>query len=170
MKMGFDILTRTLLEEFTTHTPHTVDDWYGPWATILTQLFPSSKGYVITPRRHVEGLSIAQIPNLIIDVAKVTLPSPGRRTVLVVEIKNSQHWDHGEKALMQRIRSWTTIAFTETAECKLYWIGAIGPHWMYGEKEDDEQAPKPLIGWHDVIHDDASYRDLLQLVELVASL
>jgi hypothetical protein len=61
--------------------------------------------------------------------------------------------------------------FLGTVTPKLYWIGSIGSHWIYGEKEDyGQQDLKPLIGWHDTTHDDASYRDLLGLVELVDSL
>jgi hypothetical protein len=51
----------------------------------------------------------------------------------------------------------------------MYLIRANGPHWIYGEKEG-RQAPKPLTQWHDVAHDDASYREFFNLVELVASL
>jgi hypothetical protein len=63
------------------------------------------------------------------------------------------------------------VAFSElrTAGQKVYWIGAIGPHWVYGEIKDG-QAPRPLIEWHDVTHDEESYRDFLNLVELVANL
>ena len=75
---------------------------------------------------------------------------------------------------MQQIARQTELAFlgnaSHKASRKVYWIGAIGSHWVYGEKEDDDQAPKCLIEWHDVIHDDASYSDFLQLVELVAGL
>jgi hypothetical protein len=168
--MGFDILTRTLLENYSTYSPRFVDIWYGPWNTILTTLFPASQGYVVTPRRRVEDISTVQIPDLIIEVTKVTLPSLTPRTVLMFEMKNSQHWDHGVEALMQKIRRRTEREFSLLADSKLYWIVAIGPRWVYGEKEDDGQDPKPLIEWHDVTHDDASYRDLLQLVELVTSL
>jgi hypothetical protein len=60
-------------------------------------------------------------------------------------------------------------AFAGTAHAEVYWIGAIGPHWRYGEK-DDGQDPVPLIEWHDTIHDAASYADLQQLVALVNAL
>jgi hypothetical protein len=46
----------------------------------------------------------------------------------------------------------------------------MGPHWVYGEQGDNVKDPKPLIEWHDVTHDDASYHDFLQLVKLVARL
>ena len=42
--------------------------------------------------------------------------------------------------------------------------GQFGPHWRYGEKEDDGQDPRPTIAWHAVIHDHASYRDLVALL------
>jgi hypothetical protein len=170
LKMGFDVLTRTLLENYSIRAPHFVDVWYGPWNTILTTLFPTSQGYVVTPRRRVEDVSTLQIPDLIIEVTKVALPSLTPRAVLIFEMKNSQHWDHGVEALMQKIRRRSEREFSGLACYKFYWIMAIGPHWVYGEKEDDEQDPKPLIGWHDVTHDDASYRNLLQLAELVAGL
>jgi hypothetical protein len=163
--MGFDIFTRTLLEIYTTHAPPTfVDHWYGPWNTILNTLFPPSQGYVINPRRSVE-LPTVQIPDLVIEVSKLTLPFLAPNRVLIFQMKNTQHWDHGVEDLMQKIRRQTDHEF---GAYKLYWIVAIGPHWVYGEK-CGEQDPKPLIEWHDVTHDDASYRDLLQLVELVVS-
>jgi hypothetical protein len=54
-----------------------------------------------------------------------------------------------------------------TASEKIYRIGAIGRHLRYGEKEDDGQDPRPMVAWHDVTHDHASYRDLVQLADLL---
>jgi hypothetical protein len=167
MKMGFDAFLCTLLEQYSTHTPRAVDVWYGPWMNILATLFPPSQNYVVTPRRRVKEVSSGRISDLIIEVAKVSLPPIVIRTVLIVQIKN---WDQKQEDLIQQIGRWTDFEFLCTAAHRLYWIGVVGPHWVYGEKEDNGQDPKPLIGWHDVTHDDASYRDLLQLAELVASL
>jgi hypothetical protein len=167
MKMGFDISTCTLLEHHTTHTPRTVEVWYGPWIHILTTYFPMSQGYVITPRRRVEDVSSGQISDLIIEVAKISRPPVVFRTVLLVQIKN---WDQGKEDLIEQIGRWTDIEFLGTTAHRLYWVGVVGPQWIYGEKEDDGRYPKPLIGWHGVTHDDASYQDLLQLVDLVGSL
>ena len=61
-------------------------------------------------------------------------------------------------------------AFTSTAHSKLYWIGSIGPHWRYGEKEDKGQDVQPLIDWHHTTHDQASFDDLQTLACLVAAL
>ncbi|KAF8476381.1 hypothetical protein DFH94DRAFT_109872 [Russula ochroleuca] len=166
--MVFDPFTRALLEQHTTCTPLLPDDWYGPWTSILTTLFPPPQGYVVNPRKRHE-LEDGSLSDLIFDIFKVTFPLTFR-TLLIVEIKGSHHWDHGIPAFMQEIGRQTVLAFLGNATHKVYWIGTIGPHWIYGEKEDDDQAPRPLIGWHDVTHDDASYRDLLQLVELVDSL
>ena len=52
----------------------------------------------------------------------------------------------------------------------MYWIGAIGPHWQYGEKIDDSQMVCELSGWHDTIHDFVSFNDLQDVVQLVAAL
>ena len=63
-------------------------------------------------------------------------------------------------------------AFAGTAYAKIYWIGAIGPHWKYGEKDqdDDEQGLVPLIDWHDTTHDAASYADRQKLAASVYAL
>jgi hypothetical protein len=170
MKMGFDRFTCTLLEQYTTHSPHAVEVWYSPWMTILTTLFPISKGYVVTPRRRADDDPSGQIPDLVVEVATFTLPPAAPaifRTVLIVQIKN---WDQRKEDLIQQIGRQSDLEFLGTAACRLYWIGVVGPRWVYGEKEDNGQDLKPLIEWHDVTHDDASYRDLLRLAELVASL
>ena len=145
------------------------DGWCGMWSTLLTILFSSEQGYAVCPRqRHgAEG-------DLIIEVAKVTHPeSPSERLkfriLLIVEIKDYQHWDHKKQQLMQQLRRQTDDAFSRTARGKVFWIATIGPHWLYGEKKDG-QGMKPLIEWHHATFDDSSCRDLEQLVELVGSL
>ena len=168
MKMGFDHSTRNLLEKYTARDPSQTS-WSGPWTSLLSTLFPASQGYIVAPQRRRDPSS-----DFILEVAKDTYPADGLRTVLIVEIKDPCSWNHGIPVLMQQIAHQTELAFlgsaTQKASHKVYWIGTIGSHWIYGEKEDDDQPPKPLIEWHDVTHDDASYCDFLQLVELVASL
>ena len=90
-----------------------------------------------------------------------------------VDIKNHQHWDSGHDSLMQSIKDQMRAEFADSAREKVYWISVIGPHWSlwrYGVQRDDDQEPTPLIPWHDVTHDDASYHDFMQLKELVASM
>lgn len=63
-----------------------------------------------------------------------------------------------------------------TATSKLFSIGAISPHWQHIVKEDNGrelqvgQGLKPSIGWHDTIHDEASYDDFQDLVALIADM
>ena len=165
--MSFDITTRTLLQYYTDHPPRTEDVWYGPWNAILTTLFPSIQGYVITPQRRIVEDSQARF---LIEVAKISTPPLTLRTVLIVEIKNSQHWESGRDTLIRQIGLQADMTFAGTAVGKVYWIGTIGPHWIYGEKKDDDQDPEPLIAWHHITHDEASYRDLSELRHLVANL
>jgi hypothetical protein len=168
--MSFDITTRAVLEKYTNYPPRTEDAWYGLWNTILTTLFPSNQGYVVTPqRRAAEGSQIGW-PGFLIEVAKLSAPPVTLRTVLIIQIKNSQNWELGDGALMRQIRIQTDLAFAGTATKKVYWIGIIGPHWKYGEMEYEGQDLRPMIEWHDVTHDEASYRDLVRLVDLVALL
>ena len=174
--MPFDNTTRTLLRRYTTDPPPSVAYWYGVWNTILTALFPSSQGYVITPQLGVAEDLKTHIPDFVTEVAKMSESTPGRslvlRTVLVVKIRNTLHWDSdkGKDSLMRHIRIQTDAAFADTEVGKVYWIGVIGPHWRYGETEKGYggQDPRPLIAWHNVTQSDASYDDLMRLADLVA--
>lgn len=143
---------------------------YGPWTTILTTLFPDDQGFIVTPQRRIPEDSESHIPDFVIEVVKLTSPPITFRTVLIVEVKNSQHWPGGKARLDRQISRQTDVAFAGTAHTKVYWIGTIGPHWRYGKKEDNGQDPVPLIGWHDTTHDGASYADLQKLAELVFAL
>jgi hypothetical protein len=75
------------------------------------------------------------------------------RTVLIVGIKNTQHWpwQSGIVDLLEQVGRQTDSAFAGSAYEKVYWIGVIGPHWRYGIKEVNEQVPpETLIDWHHV--------------------
>jgi hypothetical protein len=72
----------------------------GPWNSILTTLFHPTQGYIVTPRL-VENPRI-QISDLIVEVEKVIAPTEVR-TVLLVKVEDSQHWDHGKEAIIQQI-------------------------------------------------------------------
>lgn len=170
--MPFDTHTCSLLETFTNNPPLTEDDWYGVWVAILTALFPPVQGYMVSPKRH--------LPSDVLEVVKLTSTNPlTLRTVLIVKILNSQHWNTeygswpGIETLERKLNLHANSAFNETARTKVYWIGVIGSHWRYGEKDDgidDGQDLQPLIDWHDTTHDQASYDDLQILAGLVGAL
>jgi len=170
--MAFGAIIRAVLEEYTAFPPETQDAWYGPWISILTTLFPSVQGYIVTPKRSgsLEG-DQSHIPDVVIEVAKLkwSTPPPIHRTVLIVKIRNSQHWQSelGMQRLQDQIDRQCDSAFVGTAHTKVYWIGTIGPHWRYGEKVVDGQAPIPLINWHDTTHDQASFKDFQVLADLI---
>lgn len=168
----FDLTTRALLEHFTQNRPSSESGWYGPWTTILTQLFPSAQGHVVTPQQTLWNESTVQhsIPDLVIEVLKMTSPPLNLRTVLIVEIRNTQHWPSGISALDVSLGRQLDMAYSGSAVGKVYWIGVIGPHWRYGEKEDDGQKAEPLIEWHDTTHDQSSFMDMQALAELVKRL
>jgi hypothetical protein len=171
--MPFDVITRTVLEYYTAHAPATEDVWYGPWTTILTTFFPSTQGYIVTPQRRPPDDPESHIPDFIIEVAKLSSTAPLTfRTVLIVKVKNSQHWqsEYGIQALQRQLNRQTDAAFAGTAHTKLYWIGTIGPHWRYGEREDNGQDLRPLIDWHHTTHDQASFNDFRVLADLVSAL
>ena len=168
--MSFDVVTRTVLEYYTMHPPATKDVWYGPWNTILTSLFPSTEGYIVTPQRHPPDDSDSHIPDFIIQVVKLSTAPLIFRTVLIVEIKNSQRWESGIPALVRQLNRQTDAAFAGTAHTKVYWIGTIGPNWRYGKKENNGRDLQALIGWHHTTHDQASFDDLQVLARLVAAL
>lgn len=143
---------------------------YGPWNSMLTVLFPDDQGFIITPQRRIPEDSQSHIPDFVIEVVKLTSPPLTFRTVLIVEIKNSQHWPGRITSLDNQISRQADAAFAGTAHTKVYWIGTIGPHWRYGERYDNRQDIVPLIHWHDITHDAASYADLQELARLVREL
>jgi len=195
--MPFDAITRAVLEYYTALPPAAEDHWYGPWNTILTTLFPSSQGYMVTPQRRLRppaGDPESHIPDLVIEVDKLSSTSSTGtgtvtgltfRTVLIAKIRNSQHWQSGLgigiETLERQLDRETDAAFAGTAHSKVYWIGTIGPHWRYGERGVDDDAHdatasgsgqnlRPLIDWHHTTHDQASFNDLQVLADLVSAL
>ena len=62
------MITRTVLEYYTAHPPATEDVWYSPWTTILTTLFPSTQGYIVTPQRRLPDDPESHIPDFVIEV------------------------------------------------------------------------------------------------------
>jgi len=107
------------------------------------------------------------IPDFFIEVVKLSTAPLTFRTVLIVEIKNTQYWQSGIQRLQEQINQQCDSAFSSTAHTKMYWIGTIGPHWRYGEQMDDGQGPIPLINWHDTTHDQASFNDFRVLADLI---
>jgi hypothetical protein len=171
MKMGLDVATRTLLEKHYSKA-QSVNNRGGAWCSILTSLFPLSQNYTVCPRKRAEYHS-----DLILEVCKGIFtpgPLPGaleieNKTVLVVVVKDPQQWDHGKELLLEQVGHRMDLGLDLRTAGKWFWVGSIGPHWVYGEQEYGQQA-KPLIEWHDATFDDSSYRDLEKLVELVGSL
>ena len=166
-------MTRTVLEHYylpTCHRGYLV--W--PMDRHPHNPLPDFSGYIVAPQRRVQEDPESYIPDFIIEVAKMsTTPPPPLtvRTVLVLQVKNNQRWQKaGMEALERQLNRQTDTAFAGTAHTKLYWIGTIGPHWRYGEREDYGQDLRPLIDWHHTTHDQASYNDLLVLANLVAAL
>jgi hypothetical protein len=178
MKMGLDVATRNLLEKDTAyskaHSAHwqSLNRWGTVWSTILISLFPLSQGYTVGPRKRAEHHS-----DFIFEVCKVIFtpgPLPGppemeSKTVLIVVVKDPQQWDHGKELLLEQVGHRMNLALDPRTDGKWFWVGSIGPHWVYGEQEYGQEA-KPLIEWHDATFDDSSCRDLDQLVELVCTL
>jgi len=167
IKMAFDEVTRAVLEHYTDHPPRSEDAWYGPWTSILTTLFPSARGYIVTPQQRLPLETRRHIPDFFIEVVKLSTAPLTFRTVLIIEMKNTQYWQSGIQRLQDQINEQCDSAFSGTAHTKLYWIGTIGPHWRYGEQVDDGEGPIPLINWHDTIHDEASLNDLQVLADLI---
>src|SRR6266702_5356869 len=164
----FDTIICTLLQRYTANPPSNKSSWYAPWNSILSSLFPASQGYLVSPQRRTNPNS-----DLTIEVLKLITLSPSLqlRTVLIVRFKNSQDWQAGIPSLEEQMKHLTVTAFSGTAISKVYWIGVIGSHWRYGIKEDnDGQDPRPLISWHEITHDQASYEDFQVLTTLIAEM
>ncbi|TFK25314.1 hypothetical protein FA15DRAFT_693915 [Coprinopsis marcescibilis] len=138
---------------YTAHPPRTEDAWYGPWTTILTSLFPPTQGYLVSPQQRLPADDQDGIPDFIFEVVKLSTAPLTFRT-----------------NLKRQLTRQTDAAFAGTAKEKVYWIGAIGPHWQYDENFDGGGAVQELIDWHNTIHDLASFNALQSLVILVSAL
>ncbi|KAH9044733.1 hypothetical protein EDB85DRAFT_1910962 [Lactarius pseudohatsudake] len=166
----FDTYLDKVLQCFTADPLSDDNRWSEAWTAILNTLFPLSHGYFLAPYRRQNQWSA-----LMIEVVKSTdLDSGQLRPLLVVAIKNSQDWQAQIPSLERQINRQIDTAFrgTElgTAVSKVYWITTVGPHWRYGVRENDGQGLRPLISWHETLHDQASYDDFQGLIALVADL
>ncbi|KAH9004247.1 hypothetical protein EDB86DRAFT_2887616 [Lactarius hatsudake] len=173
----FDTYLGTMLQHFTANPSDPLWDenrWSGAWNTILNTLLPPSQGHIIVPCHRPN-----QWAALMFEVLRPTSPdSIQSRSLLVVGIQNSQDysqdWQAGIPSLEMQLNRGMDVAFRGTkpgtAVSKVYWITAIGPHWRYGVWEDDGQGLRPLIAWHETLHDQASYDDFRDLTTLVANL
>src|SRR5258707_15494389 len=168
--MSFPPLTCKVLEEYSIRPPKNENLWLGPWLTILTTLFPADNYLVSTQIKTYSERDAKGRPDLILEVAKPLDQPFGLRTILIVEIKNPHHWPDGVDHIMRRIDLDTGYEFSKTALNKVYWIAAIGPHWQYGIREEDERRARPLIDWHHSVHDAASFTAFQALATLVRAL
>jgi len=77
-------------------------------------------------------------------------------TVLVIEIQTGR-----PVFLRKRLTNAApTGSDVSKARSKVYWISVIGPHWRYGDKDEDEENLRPLIDWRHTTHDQDSYEHL----------
>jgi hypothetical protein len=171
----FEPITCAILQQYTTSPPLNETKWYGPWFSALSHLFPLSQNYVFTPLRRI-AKDDDHTPYFIYEVSKFIAPPSKLRTVLIVAIMDSPDWQAGIPLSETEINRLTDTVFSGAlsgggiATSKVYWIVALGPHWRYGIKEDNGRELKPLIDWHDTIHDQAPYDDFQRLAALIAAL
>ena len=167
----FNLIIQASLEDLTNKQPTSESEWYGTWNAILSHLFPSSNGYIIAPQTAVKSVSDDYtIPDFYVEVLKVSNFPLSRRIVAILKIKNTPRWPGWKERIEEQISKQVDYAFDKSAKDVVYCIMAIGPHWEYGIKHDNGQRVQDLIQWHDVIHDEGSYKDFRCLKELVDAL
>ena len=172
----FDPKTCALLERLITGPPQTNHEWYRVWCLILDQLFPLSRGYALAPLHRVTKDN-RHTPCVAYNVSKFIDLTATPHSVLIVVIMESPDWQACVPSLEKEINRLTDATLSGTLmeravpTSKIFWIGTIGHHWRYGIKEDNGgREMKPLIDWHETIHDEASYDDFQRLVALIADL
>ncbi len=110
----FDHVTRAFLEHLTSNPPPIEHRWYAPWARILETLFPCTQNYSVAPQHFIHGDEQNHVPDF--GVRLLLQPDPLQtRTVLIVEIKNSQDWQDGIPSLEGPMKRLTVAAFSRTA-------------------------------------------------------
>lgn len=104
----------------------------------------------------------SHFPDFVNEVMKLaTPPTTFRNVLIIVEVKNSQHWQTGIGVLQRQIYLTLPLQALHTQRCT---------YWRYGKKDDDEQDPQRLINCHHTTHDQASFDGLQVLAGLVAAL
>ena len=139
------------------------------WTAILTALFPVNKGYLVTPQRSIisEEDNTSTILDFVIEVSKITTSPLDKRTVLIVEIKNTQHWPSRILALENQLLKQTNAVLADNARDLVYYIMSVGPHWRYGIKYDNGQRLQHLTEWYYTIHNRNSFKGLTKLSEKI---
>ena len=112
--MQLDAITRAVLEHYTAQPPRTEDAWYGSWNAILASLFSSTQGYLVSPQQRLPNDDQSHIPDFVIEVVKLSTHPLTLRTVLIVKIRNTQHWPSGIQALRRQLGRQTDVAFAGT--------------------------------------------------------
>lgn len=80
-------------------------------------------------------------------------------------------WELSCGMMMQQIGQQVNYAFSQSdlRAQTMYWIGTVGPLWVYRKKDNNRQDPVTLIEWHNVqdnvTHNGHSFQDFLQLQE-----
>ena len=120
----FDIVTRTVLQHYTVNPPSTEDHWYGPWTSILTTLFPTPQGYIVTPQRRIPEDSESHIPDFIIEVVRL-ISSPiqfSSRSSLLHQFASSccTHCGHVKVYgfFLSSLQTITTIILASLMSCR----------------------------------------------------
>ena len=75
------------------------------------------------------------------------------RTVLIVEVKNSQHWEAGIPSLERQIKRQTDAAFSRTAVSQVYCSGLVpGRHYVKMQVNERFRTVKPVFDWLQTVH------------------
>lgn len=151
-------------------------------------MFPSSKGYYVTPVIVAEE-NLKYSSDLTLQVSQ-RIPSQGELIVLLFKARSFSHWF----AMQSETKLKEKLDLEEKLEDEMddllahynfvYWITVIGHRWNFGCKEfdDDDIIPrkeskkseteewKSLIDWQKNTHGEESLENLNNLVKLVEDL
>lgn len=163
-----DAVTEAYFVELTRSNPENESRWYGPWIALLGQVFPPAQGYIVRPQMtSADSVGLEHKLDFVLELVKIVSPPFEARTVLIVEIKNTNRWPKDINRVDQQLERYASAAFDTTARDTVYCISSIGPHWRLSKKEDDGQGLQYLTEWHSPIHDKASFDEFVRLKSMI---
>lgn len=137
------------------------DNFHATYTSVLTEWFPTSRGYVIDHQKLGPGGK----PEYIV----VRHAGGVRNPLLIVELKRpSKNTDAGKQEVKDDLAEYIEGRFDLTQYNTIYGLGGIGLKWMVCKMvKNGRHDPEDVEKWTDDITSDASYAKFSRIAQLV---
>jgi len=139
----------------------TEDCFHATYSGLLTEWFPTSRGYIIDHQKLGPGGKPEYI---------VVRHAGGQRPLLIVKLKRPSKLNTaGKQEIIDDITEYIEGRHDITHYNTIFGLGGIGLDWMVCEmKKSGQDVPTIIQPWTPDITSDTSYDDFRHIAELVA--